>query len=92
MQHRTVLRNPNVPTRWVVATLLLVIGTLAVRVTMLDDSWLRLLLAGGDRMGQLASERRIRGDAQRAAETRSRVESPVPAQVDAPPPDPDPLP
>lgn len=73
----------NVPVRWVVATLLLTGGALAVRVTMLDDTWLRVFLAGGDRIGLLAKERQIRLEAHRAETIPPAVQSLVPAAVDA---------
>lgn len=78
--------------RWVVATLLLIVGALAVRVTMLDDTWLRLLLAGGDRIGLLAKERSLRAEAHRAEPNQPAVEALVPASQGAAPPAPKPLP
>jgi len=84
--------QPNVRTRWVIATLSLVLGALAVRVTMLDDTWLRVFLAGGDRMGLLAKERNIRVEAQRVEATIQPVARLAPGEVSTRPPLPEPLP
>lgn len=76
----------KIRTRSVVATLLLIVGALAVRVTMLDDSWLRLVLAGGDRIGLLAKERHIRLEVDRAAKTSPAVELSAPEVKGTSPP------
>ncbi|MEO7936231.1 MAG: hypothetical protein ABIR27_08225 [Dokdonella sp.] len=56
----------KVPLRWVAATLLLTTAALSIYLTMLDDTWLRVVMAGGDRIGLLAKERNIRLEADRA--------------------------
>ena len=68
----------KVPLRWVAATLLLIMAALSIYLTMLDDTWLRVVMSGGDRIGLLAKERKLRLEADRA-----KSNSP-PAEVSAP--------
>lgn len=72
--------------RWIVITLCMLLGALAVRITMLDDSWLRVLLAGGDRIGLLARERRIHLEQEHAAKALPALERFGDAAPDAPAP------
>lgn len=67
--------NPRIPARWAIATLLIVAASLLVRVTLLDDQWLRLMLAGGDGLGLVAKERRARLDEQAPPEPAPTVDS-----------------
>ena len=74
----------KVPTRWVVATLVLVVAALAVRLTVLDDTWLRVLLAGGDRIGMLAKDRQSRMEKERAENALPAPEVSGPASKTSP--------
>ena len=67
----------SVPARWRVSILLLMLGALTVRVTMLDDTWIRLLLVGGDRMGLVAKDHDARLKAQSNENMQSAPEAPA---------------
>lgn len=65
----------DVPARWRITILLLILGAIIVRVTMLDDSWLHLMLVGGDPMGLVAREHDARLKAKSAESLQGAVES-----------------
>lgn len=69
----------TVPARWRISILLLMLGALTVRVTMLDDTWIRLLLVGGDRMGLVAKEHDARLKAHSTESLQSAIEASKPS-------------
>ncbi len=82
----------KIPLRWVAATLLLITAALSIYLTMLDDTWLRVAMAGGDRIGLLAKERRMRVEADRAKTTPKAVNGSTPSAPGSPAPASEPLP